>query len=1705
MNDRKIETKKWIWVPCAKELFKPAYILEETDKHVIAQSNIKETFKHLEIYKMNPQKFEKVDDLAFLSHLNEPSVLYNLKKRYDDSLIYTYSGLFLIALNPYKTIFINAGDEHNGKSRNTIYADCVKQEIMNGKKKEDMPHIFSIANEAYRNMLSNGENQSILITGESGAGKTENTKRVIEFLAFNNDTSIDRLLLSANPILEAFGNAKTIKNDNSSRFGKFIQLKFKGGIICGARIEKYLLEKSRVVFQNTNERSYHIFYYLIRGADSSLRESLSISDNPADYACIRNSCYSIKDVDDRAEFMRLNECFDKLGITDTLKYYKIISAILHLGNVEFDTVPVTENHQGFNDAGNLEKIRIKNTKEIEIACNLLGIPMNEFIKQILHPSIKAGNEIVTHYRTCDESMKIVQGLMKLLYVSIFDILIFDINSILDKSSSDSFIGVLDIAGFEIFEKNSFEQLCINYTNEKLQQFFNHHMFILEQEIYKNECIDWDFIDFGLDLEPTISTIESNNPIGILSYLDEECVMPCASDATLLNKINQVKGIEKNPFNSSFKLKHYAGYVEYEVFGWLEKNKDIHSETLHSLIGMSLIDNFKGSIVYNNMSNEGLKKGIFRTVSQSHRENLKRLMDLLSRTQPHFVRCILPNLSKNSNDFNKQLVLNQLRCNGVLEGIRISRLGYPSRMGFEEFNKRYSIFLEDEDKVSELCQDLSEDLIPRNLTIKILAIINAVHRNETNNDCKVGKTLIFFKQGVLADFEELRDKKITLYAISIQTLFRRRIALRKFNLESERNSAISLILANSQRSISFLRWKWWNLFLKIKPLLEVKKNESQIKEKDDKINEYISVIEKHKNEKVGYEKQISDISTLLQDLERNNETLKLNISEKNDLLSSLRNANLSSKKHMQSMLENAASKEKSLCVEMSLLSDNLSNDLCRICKFEKDLINKTKTMEAEISSLKTHLEEKSRSAQLLYNQIDELHEIQRRKEDEYIERISKTDLNLNTLLKEKEQELAKVKEMCNSLQKGNADLKEIEKSLQSLKNKHDIVVSEFQMHVNESNEKIFKLEQENKSEINEKNKSYDLLKSDFAVLKESYETKDQDSKRIASKLSSVENYNKKLKEDLENAQFVNESLQNDVRKKSNVESELNKLILTLKQDIEYQKSKNASLENNNAMLKTANDDLRSELNSHVYSSAESVSNPAASLGSLSSSSLATASALNKEEIKNLKAKLHDYKEKLSNEESLNKILMKDKEELYNENLRLMQSRLEDLFKGETEFNQIKKGLQGEILRLERENEALSKEINEMKTSNSSDSNLEDFAFERINKLFENEKAVRKQLDLNLIELENKNARNENTIRELTQKIKDQEELESNLSKVSANNSLKELEIKKIKEDLEYLSNFISQAEDTFQKDYFSLVKSKDKIIAEKAAEVASLLDKNKDLELSISKLKDFEDQNAIIKNEIDSILKTNSLMKNELDSMAVTNGANMLLIGELRDHISKLETMYNQREDEVSKEYLRVNKKIEELDKIKTELSKKSEVLSSLIDSSFKDDKFNIRCISSLEDLVNKRYSKKMDEMNKEITELRHCLDLKEVECIKMKDLLESITIAKEMSENNGDASGDGGCLKYEIVEKHNLVSSFVVDKESFKASQRKSLISCNCKFMEKLKIVEVPKENKDDVIKLENELNLLNLKLSQSERALREQVELTEAMKGFMSISKRRK
>lgn len=783
--------------------------------------------------KVNPAKFDKANDMAELTHLNEPSVVHNLHTRYQADLIYTYSGLFLVAINPYCSLPIYTNE----------YINMYKGQ----SREETKPHIFAMADQAFRNLVDEGKNQSILVTGESGAGKTENTKKVIQYLAAvahsesptknkSQHSNLSQQILRANPILESFGNAQTVRNNNSSRFGKFIRIELtRSGSIAGAYIDWYLLEKSRVVRVNAQERNYHIFYQLLKGANANLRKEFYLDNAQANdftYTCEGHD--TISGVSDKDEWTLLLEAFNVMGFdaTEQKAVLRTVAAILHLGNI------AVKRESKFADQARLAP---ESLPYVDKACKLLGIPVDPFIQGLLHPRVKAGREWVEKVQTPEQVRLGIDALAKGIYERTFGDLVARVNRQLDRNGmglDDShFIGVLDIAGFEIFEHNNFEQLCINYTNEKLQQFFNHHMFVLEQEEYVREQIEWKFIDFGHDLQPTIDLIELPNPIGIFSCLDEDSVMPKASDRSFTDKLHSLWDKKTNKYRASrlgqgFILTHYAAEVEYTTEGWLEKNKDPLNDNITRLLADSN-DDHVGYLFAdcadvgddNGSAKNRVKRGLFRTVAQRHKEQLSNLMAQLHSTHPHFVRCIIPNHKKRPKQLSAPLVLDQLRCNGVLEGIRIARTGFPNRLPFVEFRQRYEV----------LCRNIPRGYVDgqtiAHTMLEKLALDRSLYR--------VGLTKVFFRSGVLAELEEQRDTLIREVITRFQSIARgftqRRIAHKRLY----RAEATRIIQHNFHVYLELCNNPWWRLLSKMKPLLGATRTSGEIKKRDaiiQKMNE-----------------------------------------------------------------------------------------------------------------------------------------------------------------------------------------------------------------------------------------------------------------------------------------------------------------------------------------------------------------------------------------------------------------------------------------------------------------------------------------------------------------------------------------------------------------------------------------------------------------------------------------------------------------------------------------------------------------------------------------------------------------------------------------------------------------------------------------------------------------------------------------------------
>lgn len=965
--------------------------------------------------KVNPAKFDKANDMAELTHLNEASVVHNLYTRYQADLIYTYSGLFLVTVNPYCPLPIYTNEYIN---------------MYKGRSREDTkPHIFAMADEAFRNLVEEGQNQSILVTGESGAGKTENTKKVIQYLAAvahpesttKTKANLSQQILRANPILEAFGNAQTVRNHNSSRFGKFIRIELsRNGAIAGAFIDWYLLEKSRVVRINPRERNYHIFYQLLKGAGPRMKKEFLLEGlGVEDFQYTRDGNDSIVGVSDRDEWDSLMEAFDVMGFSEKeqMSILRTIAAVLHLGNIGVVKESRSADQARLEDGAKEQASRV---------CQLLGVPLEPFLKGLLHPRVKAGREWVEKVQTPEQVRLGLDALSKGIYERGFGDLVSRINRQLDHSGmgvDDShFIGVLDIAGFEIFDDNSFEQLCINYTNEKLQQFFNHHMFVLEQEEYARERIEWQFIDFGRDLQPAIDLIELPNPIGIFSCLDEDCVMPKATDKTFTEKLHSLWHKKSDKYRPSrlgqgFVLTHYAADVEYSTDGWLEKNKDPLNDNITRLLANSTDKHIATLFADCADTDDDLgggrnrvKKGLFRTAAQRHKEQLHSLMGRLQSTHPHFVRCILPNHSKRPKLFKNTLVLDQLRCNGVLEGIRIARTGFPNRLPFTEFRQRYEVLC------SNMPKGYMEGQEAASLMLEKLGLDKSMYR--------VGLTKVFFRAGVLAELEEKRDTLITAIMSRFQSVGRGFVARRSAHKRLFRTEATRIVQRNFQVYLDLADNPWWQLIAKMKPLLgatrtatEVKRRDAMIKDLNDKMRLEMDNRQKLEEERRNCNMEIARIQQTLESeraLALDKEEIFKRLQDRETELEEKLSGAIEDQERLEDQMDHLMEAKNRAEREVEQYRSQLDQAASLIAKLEEekgDLTAKLTDLEKSIQEISQRQSERSEQEEALENEVKMLQSqlaLKERKANDLESKLLKIDQDAEVKLRATEKELESVK-------------------------------------------------------------------------------------------------------------------------------------------------------------------------------------------------------------------------------------------------------------------------------------------------------------------------------------------------------------------------------------------------------------------------------------------------------------------------------------------------------------------------------------------------------------------------------------------------------------------------------------------------------------------------------------------------------------------------
>uniref|UniRef100_A0A7N6C0R4 Methyl-CpG binding domain protein 3b n=1 Tax=Anabas testudineus TaxID=64144 RepID=A0A7N6C0R4_ANATE len=757
-----------VWIPDPDAVWVSAQLLQDYspgENHLLLQlSNGKVRHLHYPLDSPsdlpplgNPDILEGENDLTALSFLHEPAVLHNLRVRFlDYSSIYTYCGIVLVAINPYDQL--------------PIYGEEVI-DAYSGQDMADMePHIFSVAEEAYRTMTRSEKNQSIIISGESGSGKTVSAKFTMRYFAVvggaAQQTSVEERVLSSNPIMESIGNAKTIRNDNSSRFGKYIEIGFgRKGDIIGANMRTYLLEKSRVVFQASAERNYHIFYQLCASRELPEMRSLKL-DAPENFRYTNQGGeMQIPGTDDLSDLERTRSAFTILGVQpdQQMELFRILSAILHLGNVNIQASGRMHSSSFFP----------ADDHSLAVFSKLLGVEGPQMAHWLCHRRLAVGGEMLAKPMSGRQAVEARDALAKHIYGQLFTWTVQRLNSALraQRGHVKSFIGVLDIYGFETFDQNSFEQFCINYANEKLQQQFNRHVFHLEQEEYVREELAWSRIEFS-DNQQCINLIEGQ--LGLFDLLDEECRMPKGSDESWVQKLyDQHLTSKPHPHfqkprmsNSAFIVLHFADVVKYECDGFLDKNRDTVFEELVNILKASqselVAELFQQQENAPSLANGGVRPGKRATrehkltVGFQFRQSLQMLMDTLNSTTPHYVRCIKPNDFKEPFVFDPKRTVQQLRACGVLETIRISAAGYPSRWTYEEFFSRYRILLRglrSPEQVQSLCKQNLPQLIP-----------------DPDQYC-FGKTKVFFRAGQVALLERLRAERLHVAALIIQSRVR----------------------------------------------------------------------------------------------------------------------------------------------------------------------------------------------------------------------------------------------------------------------------------------------------------------------------------------------------------------------------------------------------------------------------------------------------------------------------------------------------------------------------------------------------------------------------------------------------------------------------------------------------------------------------------------------------------------------------------------------------------------------------------------------------------------------------------------------------------------------------------------------------------------------------------------------------------------------
>ncbi|KAB0355534.1 hypothetical protein FD755_021475 [Muntiacus reevesi] len=874
-----MEDGRPVWAPHPTEGFQMGNIVDiGPDSLTIEPLGQKgKTFLALinQVFPAEEDSKKDVEDNCSLMYLNEATLLHNIKVRYSKDRIYTYVANILIAVNPYfdiPKIYSSATiKSYQGKSLGTM-----------------PPHVFAIADKAFRDMKVLKMSQSIIVSGESGAGKTENTKFVLRYLteSYGTGQDIDDRIVEANPLLEAFGNAKTVRNNNSSRFGKFVEIHFnEKSSVVGGFVSHYLLEKSRICVQGKEERNYHIFYRLCAGASEDIRERLHLS-SPDNFRYLNRGCTryfanketdkqilqnrktpehlkagSLKDplLDDHGDFIRMCTAMKKIGLDDEekLDLFRVVAGVLHLGNIDFEEAGSTSG--GCN-------LKNKSTQSLEYCAELLGLDQDDLrvsltTRVMLTTAGGAKGTVIKVPLKVEQANNARDALAKTVYSHLFDHVVNRVNRCFPFETSSYFIGVLDIAGFEYFEHNSFEQFCINYCNEKLQQFFNERILKEEQELYQKEGLGVNEVHY-VDNQDCIDLIEAKL-VGILDILDEENRLPQPSDQHFTSAVHQK---HKDHFRLSiprksklavhrnirddegFIIRHFAGAVCYETTQFVEKNNDALHMSLESLICESrdkfIRELFESSTNNNKDTKQKAGKLSFISVGNKFKTQLNLLLDKLRSTGASFIRCIKPNLKMTSHDFEGAQILSQLQCSGMVSVLDLMQGGFPSRASFHELYNMYKKYMPD--KLARLD--------PR---LFCKALFKALGLNEV--DYKFGLTKVFFRPGKFAEFDQIMKSDPDHLAELVKRVHHWLICSRWKKVQWCSLSVIKLKNKIKYRAEACIKMqktvRMWLCKRRHKPRIDGLVKVGTLKKRLDKFNEVVSAL---KDGKPEMNKQVKDL-------------------------------------------------------------------------------------------------------------------------------------------------------------------------------------------------------------------------------------------------------------------------------------------------------------------------------------------------------------------------------------------------------------------------------------------------------------------------------------------------------------------------------------------------------------------------------------------------------------------------------------------------------------------------------------------------------------------------------------------------------------------------------------------------------------------------------------------------------------------------------